>query len=174
MSEFDLISLDQLEIRSRNNSNGRYRINSLKFIERRVNLILNVFCSNEDLTNGKGSYDTLDDCQSQFDLEQNGTSKLKTLKKPVDKFFIKETIYELDDIDNFNDDMNVPEEVETKRYKCSSPRRRHNSVRSQELDFEFDDEELRPPSEESSTTPVDMPDSQRHSRTYSNSSETDE
>lgn len=126
------------------------------------------------MTNGKSSYDTLDDYQPQFEMEQNGTAKLKPIKKPVDKFLIKETIYELDD-DDINDDIDVLEEVETKRYKCSSPRRQHRSVRSPELDFEFDDEELRPSSEERTTTPpLDMSDSHRHSRTYSNSSDNDE
>lgn len=135
-------------------------------------MILRLFSSNEDLTNGK-SYDTLDDCYSQFDLEQNGTNKLKQIKKPAEKFFIKETIYEMDDSEDFDEeDFIMSDEVETKRYKCSSPRRRHRSVRSPESDFEFDDCEFT--SNVDRTMPVDMPSSQRHTRTYSNSSETDE
>jgi len=125
------------------------------------------------LTNGK-SYDSSDDYQPQFDLEQNGTAKVKSMKKPADKFSIKETIYELDDIDNFNDDVIEPDEVETKRYKSSSPRRRHRSVRSPDLDFEFDDEELRSSNDDRTTAPIDVPDSHRRSRTYSGSSDTEE
>ncbi|XP_026817694.1 myotubularin-related protein 14 [Rhopalosiphum maidis] len=147
MSEFDLTDLDQLDIRSRNNSNG----------------------SNEDLTNGK-SYDSLDDNHSQFDFEQ--TPKLKSIKKPAEKFFITETIYEMEDIEDIDDDdFIMSDEVETKRYKCSSPRRRHRSVRSPDLDFDFDDYEI--PSNLDRTMPVDMPTSHKI-RTYSNSSETDE
>lgn len=129
------------------------------------------FFSNEDLTNGK-TYDTLDEYHSQFDFEQNITSKLKSIKKPAEKFFINETIYEMADIEDDDDDFIMPDEVETKRYKCSSPRRRYRSVRSPELDFDFDDCEVTSTVER--TMPVDMPTSHRRMRTCSNSSETDE
>lgn len=75
-----------------------------------------------------------------------------------------------EDLDD--DDFIMSDEVETKRYKCSSPRRRHRSVRSPELDFEFDDCDFS--SNVDRTMPVDMPCSQRQTRTFSNSSETDE
>jgi len=115
----------------------------------------------------------LDDNNSQFDFEQSTTTKLKSIKKPAEKFFIKETIYEMEDIEDIDDDEFImSDEVETKRYKCSSPRRRHRSVRSPELDFDFDDCEI--PSNLDRTMPVDMPTSNKHIRTYSNSSETDE
>ncbi|VVC25066.1 Hypothetical protein CINCED_3A005390 [Cinara cedri] len=150
MGEFDLTELDQLDIRSRNNSNG----------------------STEDLTNGK-PFDTLDDYHSQFDFEQTTTTKIKSIKKPAEKFCVKETIYELEDIEDDDDDdlMIMADELETKRYKCSSLRRRHQSARSSDLDFDYDDCEI---AEFERTLPVDMPPSQRHTRTYSNSSETDE
>lgn len=80
----------------------------------------------------------------------------------------------MEDIQDDDDDdmMNMTEELETKRYKCSSPRRRHQSVKSSDLDFDCDDDcEI---SEVGRTMPVDMPASHRHTRTYSNSSETDE
>jgi len=115
----------------------------------------------------------LEDYHSQFDFEQTATPKLKSIKKPAEKFFIKETIYEMEDIEDIDDDdFIMSDEVETKRYKCSSPRRRHRSVRSPELDFDFDDCEI--PSNLDRTMPVDMPTSHKHIRTYSNSSDTDE
>lgn len=79
----------------------------------------------------------------------------------------------MEDIEDDDDDdlMIMSEELETKRYKCSSPRRRHQSVRSPDLDIDYDDCET---SDVGRTTPVDMPTSHRHTRTYSNSSETDE
>lgn len=115
----------------------------------------------------------MDDYNSQFDFEPTSAPKLKSIKKPTEKFYIKETIYEMEDVeDNDDEDFTMPDEVETKRYKCSSPRRRHRSVRSPELDFDFDDCEM--PSDLNRTMPVDMPSSHKHIRTYSNSSETDE
>jgi len=112
----------------------------------------------------------LEDNYSQFDFEP--TPKLKSIKKPAEKFFITETIYEMEDIEDIDDDdFIMSDEVQTKRYKCSSPRRRHRSVRSPELDFDFDDCEI--PSNLDRTMPVDMPTSHKI-RTYSNSSETDE
>lgn len=78
----------------------------------------------------------------------------------------------MEDIDDDDDDIIMSDEVETKRYKCSSPRRRHCSVRSPELDFEYDDCDFT--SDVERTMPVDMPASHRHTRTYSNSSENDE
>ncbi|XP_050426200.1 myotubularin-related protein 14 isoform X1 [Adelges cooleyi] len=150
MGEFDLADLDHLEIRSRHNSNG----------------------SNEDLTIGK-VYDGFDDYHSQFDFDQTVTTKLKSLKKPTEKFFIKETIYEMDDIEDIDDDdFIIADEVETKRYKCSSPRRRYRSMRSPDSDCDIDDFEFTANVER--TMPVDMPSSNKRNRTCSNSSETDE
>jgi hypothetical protein len=77
---------------------------------------------------------------------------------------------DIEDIDD--DDYSMSDEVETKRYKCSSPRRRHRSLRSPDLDFEYDDCDFI--SMEDKTMPVDMPASHKHIRTFSNSSETDE
>lgn len=103
---------------------------------------------------------------------------MKSLKKPGDKFLIKETIYEMDDVEDVDDDdIIMSDEVETKRYKCSSPRRRYRSVRSPELDFDYDDCEIESNIDEITMPvdmPVDMPASQRRVRTCSNSSETDE
>lgn len=131
------------------------------------------FLSNEDLTNGR-AYDTFDDHHSQFEFDPAVTSKLKSIKKPGEKFYIKETIYEMEDIvdDKDDDGFITSEEIETKRYKCASPRRYHRSDRTPELDFDYDDCEVTPDIER--TMPVDMPASNRHTRTYSNSSETDE
>lgn len=78
----------------------------------------------------------------------------------------------MEDIEDIDDDDFMSDEVETKRYKCSSPRRRHRSVRSPELDFDYDDCEIHLDIER--TMPVDMPVPQRQMRTYSSSSETDE
>lgn len=130
------------------------------------------FSSNEDLTCGK-SYDTLDDFSTQFDFDRIDT-KIKSTKKPNEKFFINETIYETEDFKElFEEGFILTDEVETKRSKCSSPRRRHGSFRS-EVDFEFEDFEF-PPSYDETTVPVDdMASSQRRTRTYSNSSDTDE
>lgn len=131
-----------------------------------------MFNSNEDLTNGK-SCDIVDEINSQFDFEQNGTNKLKPMKKPADKFFINETIYELDDSEDLDDDdFIMSDEADSRKYKCSSPNKRQCSVRSPELDFEFDDCDIT--SNMNSTMPVDMPSAQRPMRTYSSSSEADE
>lgn len=130
------------------------------------------FSSNEDLTCGK-SYDTLDDFSTQFDFDRIDT-KIKSTKKPNDKFFINETIYETEDFKELvDDDFVLTDEVETKQYKCSS-RRRHNSLKSPELDLEFDDFEFTPSYDETTVPVDDMTSSQRRTRTYSNSSETDE
>lgn len=113
----------------------------------------------------------MDDYHSEFDFEPTVATKLKSIKKPADKFFIKETIYEMEDVEDMDDDdFSLSDEVETKRYKCSSPRRKHCSVRSPELDFEYDDCGF----DEYRSMAVDIPASQRHVRTFSNSSETDE
>lgn len=79
-----------------------------------------------------------------------------------------------DVVENNNDDDNffLSGKVENKRYKCASPRRFHRSDRTPELDIDDDDCEVTPDIER--TMPVDMPTSHRHTRTYSNSSETDE
>lgn len=115
----------------------------------------------------------MDDFSTQFDFERIDT-KIKSTKKPNEKFFINETIYETDDFEELvDDDFILTDEVDTKRYKCSSPRRRHRSLRSPELDFELDDFEFTPSYDET-TMPVDMSSSQRRTRTCSNSSETDE
>lgn len=131
------------------------------------------FSSNEDLTCGK-SYDTLDDFSTQFDFDRIDT-KVKSTKKPNEKFFINETIYETEDFEELvDDDFVLTDEVEAKRYKCPSPRRRHRSLRSPELDLEFDDFEFTPSYDETTVPVDDMLSSQRRTRTYSNSSETDE
>lgn len=115
----------------------------------------------------------MDDYHSQFEIDRNDSAKLKSIKKPTEKFFINETIYETEDVENMDDDdFLMTDEVETKRYKCSSPRRRHCSLKSPESDVDSDDCETASSLER--TMPVDMPTSHRHTRTYSNSSETDE
>lgn len=115
----------------------------------------------------------MDDYGSQFDLEPPVTTKVKSAKKPGEKFLIKETIYEMDGFDNDDDDDIINDEAETKRYKCCScPPQQHCSVRCPDLDFEYDDCDFT--SDVERTMPVDMPVSHRHTRTYSTSSENDE
>lgn len=79
----------------------------------------------------------------------------------------------MEDVVNIRDFI-LPEELEPKRYKCSSPRRRYNSTtKSPDLDNDFDDCGLA--SNVERTMPVDMPGSHRHtSRTYSSSGEIEE
>lgn len=125
------------------------------------------------MTNGR-SYDTLDDCGNvQSESDQNTSAKSK--KKAVEKRYINETIYEMDDVENLRNGSILWEELlrEPKRYKCSSPRRRYQrSVKSPELETDYDDCDL--VSNVERTMPVDMPDSHRHTRTYSSSSEIEE
>lgn len=63
--------------------------------------------------------------------------------------------------------------LDAKRYKCSSPRRRYQrNAKSPELENDYDDCDLA--SNVERTMPVDMPDSHRHTRTYSSSSDIEE
>jgi len=109
----------------------------------------------------------------QFDLDRPDVTKLKSVKKPTDKFCISETIYETDDIEkDIANDFVMAEETETKRYKCASPRRRHRSFRSLELDSE--DEYDTSDDERNIHTSLSAPIRHNRLRTHSNSSDTDE
>lgn len=75
----------------------------------------------------------------QFDFDRPNATKLKSAKKPSEKFSISETIYEMDDFDSHAvDEASTAGEIETKHYKSASPRKRNRSFRFSEFDSDDD------------------------------------